>query len=236
MEEFIYQNLFSTKGAEYIVVILFLIVLIPFWLFLNRRVNVSNVSIPKPGFINPTVLKIPGGLFFTKFHTWAFLERTGEALIGTDDFVAHATGDTVFYALKREGEAVKKGEIFAQLEKSGKKLLLRSPLSGEIKSVNHTLGNDKIKLTKSPYLKGWMMRIHPLKWKEETRQSYLGSEAVEWTKNEIARLRDFMANAQTGTIHPLPQFVLQDGGELIDHPISELPSEVWNKFQDEFLS
>jgi len=29
---------------------------------------------------------------------------------------------------------------------------------------------------------------------------------------------------------------LQDGGEMIDHTLSELPVEVWNDFQKNFLT
>jgi glycine cleavage system H protein len=30
--------------------------------------------------------------------------------------------------------------------------------------------------------------------------------------------------------------VLQDGGEIVEQPLAELPQEVWNDFQEEFLS
>ena len=30
--------------------------------------------------------------------------------------------------------------------------------------------------------------------------------------------------------------MLQDGGEIRDHVMSELPEEVWNDFQEEFLN
>ncbi len=37
MGEFHYVDLFATKGIEYIVVIIYLIILIPFWKFLTRN-------------------------------------------------------------------------------------------------------------------------------------------------------------------------------------------------------
>ena len=36
MEGFTYVDIFATKGIEYLLVIVFLLVIIPFWMFLNR--------------------------------------------------------------------------------------------------------------------------------------------------------------------------------------------------------
>jgi hypothetical protein len=33
-----------------------------------------------------------------------------------------------------------------------------------------------------------------------------------------------------------PVVILQDGGELCDNPLSELPDEVWRDFQKSFLN
>lgn len=42
MEPFSYYNLFETKGMEYIVTIVFFILLIPFWLILNKKPAVKR--------------------------------------------------------------------------------------------------------------------------------------------------------------------------------------------------
>jgi len=36
MEGFTYIDIFATEGIEYLVVIVFLLLIIPFWMFLNR--------------------------------------------------------------------------------------------------------------------------------------------------------------------------------------------------------
>lgn len=36
MEGFTYLDIFATKGIEYLVVIVFLLFIVPFWMFLNR--------------------------------------------------------------------------------------------------------------------------------------------------------------------------------------------------------
>jgi len=39
MESFVYNNIFDTKGIEYIIIIFFLLVLIPFWFFVNNDIS-----------------------------------------------------------------------------------------------------------------------------------------------------------------------------------------------------
>ena len=42
MEQFTYNNIFETKGIEYLLIIGFFLVLIPFWLILNKRVEIAR--------------------------------------------------------------------------------------------------------------------------------------------------------------------------------------------------
>ena len=39
MEGFSYNNIFETKGIEYLAIIAFFAILIPFWLLLNKQVK-----------------------------------------------------------------------------------------------------------------------------------------------------------------------------------------------------
>jgi glycine cleavage system H protein len=70
MDGFTYYNMFDTKGIEYLVVIAFLLLLIPFWLALNRRVNVKETVRKALGVLSANVLRIPQGVFYSKNHTW----------------------------------------------------------------------------------------------------------------------------------------------------------------------
>jgi hypothetical protein len=52
---------------------------------------------------------------------------------------------------------------------------------------------------------------------------------------ELGRLKDFMAMRAEKYSHEPAMVVLQDGGELSDNLLSELPDEIWQDFQKEFL-
>ena len=57
----------------------------------------------------------------------------------------------------------------------------------------------------------------------------------EWIKNEIARLKDFLAMALKQNELEFAHVVLQDGGILNDNPLAEMEPKVWEEFQTNFI-
>jgi glycine cleavage system H protein len=236
MEGFTYNNIFETKGIEYLVIISFFAILIPFWLLLNRKVKLTQQISKVVGLITAGSLRIPQGVFFSKFHTWAHLGTNGEARVGLDDLLLHFTGDVNFEHIKSPGEHIKKGEVLTLINHNGKNLRILSPISGEIKSTNASLGENPGLIKEDPYGQGWIYSIKPIRWKAETNSYYLAEEATYWAKQELLRFKDFLSVSVTKYMPEPGRVVLQDGGELIDQPLAELPQEVWQEFQDKFLT
>lgn len=235
MEGFTYHNIFETKGIEYIFVILFLAVLVPFWLALNRKskrlklVNEAfSISIDK--------LRIPQGVFFGPNHTWMHMNKTGSAKIGLDDMLMHAAGLVNINYLIDPGTTVTKGEIIAEIEHEGNKLHILSPISGEVQRINSSLRKHPEYMNNQPFSDGWILELRPDKWINETKACVLGDKASNWMKDELQRFKDFVT---TKAFTPDPGksiMVLQDGGELMDHTLQKLPASLWKDFQDDFLS
>ena len=65
---------------------------------------------------------------------------------------------------------------------------------------------------------------------------YLAEEAIDWSKKELERFKDFLAVSMKKYSPETSMVILQDGGELCDQPLSELPDEVWQDFQKSFLN
>jgi len=236
MDAFSYNNIFETKGIEYLAIITFFILLIPFWIFLNRKVNSKKQLQKSIGTLTADTLKVPQGLFFSRFHTWTHLEKSGVAKIGLDDLLVHITGEVKFDHLIGSGEKVKKGDLIAKVNQKGKVLKIYSPISGEIMEANSALANNPGVLNEAPYTKGWMYKIKPVSWIADTSSYFLAEDATLWAKQELERFKDFLSTS-IGKFSPMPSnILLQDGGELIDQPLSELPDEIWQEFQQDFLS
>jgi glycine cleavage system H protein len=235
MDGFSYNNIFDTKGVEYLIIITFLILIIPFWIIINRRAaNVSKIK-KEFGVLTAGILRIPQGFFYSNYHTWAYLQKSGIARVGMDDFLQHVTGEIKFGYLTPQGTFIKKGGLLAKIDQDGKQLQIFSPLSGIITRINTDLSESPEILNEDPYGKGWICMIRPLEWKTETNSYYLAEEAVSWTKKELDRFKDFLA-VSVVKHSPEPSMVfLQDGGELRDQPLAELPNEIWNEFQKAFL-
>jgi len=235
MDGFHYYNIFDTKGMEYIVIIAFLLLLIPFWLLLNRKEQVKRQIRAILGVLTPAVLKVPQGVFHSPHHTWTHLERSGKARIGLDDLLLHITGDVSVRYQQEEGAQVKRGDLLAEITQEGKTLPVFSPISGKVVRSNPELEADAALLSADPYGKGWMYKVIPANWKAEVSSYYLAGEANAWLEDEIRRYKDFLAMNMEGQRMSGAMPVLQDGGELMDHSLSAMPAEIWQAFQKDFL-
>jgi len=236
MDEFSYYNIFDTKGIEYLAIIAFLLLLIPFWIALNRPGKIRAQFRKAIGVLTAGMLTIPHGVFLSRNHTWAHLEKSGVAKIGLDDLMLRITGEVKIRPLKKQGELIRKGDLLAKIDQNGKFLNIFSPISGKIVTANPVLEVNQSLLKEDPYGKGWIYNIQPSNWVAETPSCYLAEEAAEWLKKELERYRDFLArNMQTYATEPA--FVLlQDGGELCENSLSDLPDQLWQDFQQEFLT
>ncbi|MCF8378707.1 MAG: glycine cleavage system protein H [Bacteroidales bacterium] len=235
MEGFTYTNIFDTKGIEYLIIIAFLILVVPFWRLLNKPLKIKVKAGEASGVLNESILRIPQGLFYSKNHTWAHLEKSGYARLGLDDLLMHITGGVELGNLKNPGDRVEKGELIAELRQNGKLLKIVSPLSGEIQSFNTLLEDNPEILNEDPYGKGWICSIKPDKWLADTNSCLLAEDALAWAKSELTRFKDFAAMSMKQLVPETPMVILQEGGELSDNPLIAMPEEIWRKFQKEFL-
>ena len=236
MDGFTYNNIFETKGVEYLAIIAFFLILVPFWILLNRQVKISKQIQKALGILNSNVLKVPQGLFFSRLHTWTHLEKSGVAKVGMDDLLLHITGEVSFNKIKEPGDKVGKGDLMAEINHKGKLLKIYSPISGEIIQANPMLTEHPEILNEDPYLKGWMYKVKPTSWIADTNSYFLAEEASDWSRQELERFKDFLSSSMGKYSPDNANVILQDGGEICDQPLSELPNEVWQDFQKDFLS
>lgn len=235
MEGFTYSNLFDTKGIEYLIVIAFLLLLTPFWLIVNRKSETVRRIGQSIRVLTANLLRIPKGMFYSSSHTWLYLEKSGQAKIGLDDFLQNVLGEITVQPLKSNGDTVHKGDVLALVEQGGKQLHVHSPLSGEIAGINEPAFENSDTLKAEKLEDGWLYAIVPADWQTETSGFLPGAKAAQWFSDEIMRLRDFL------TVHLARQagvsavVAFQEGGELEANPLAKLDAGIWDEFQNEFL-
>lgn len=201
----------------------------------NNQLVTKSILERHPSVLTEKSLAVPKGLFFDKSHTWAFMETDGTVRIGIDDFLQHVTGQITSIRMKKPGERVRKGELLLTIIQKGKRLNISAPVSGVILADNSMLFTDSTLINSSPYSDGWICRIEPTNWIRETQFLLMSEKYTEWIRSEFTRLRDFLAGIMKPDDPRYAFVVLQDGGELTDHPLENLSPEVWEDFQIKFI-
>lgn len=234
MDPFTYTDIFDTKGIEYIIVIFFLLLIVPFWRWLVRPVKQEVPAEKAAPALSADLLKVPQGLFFNKNHTWSILEQSGAARIGVDDLLLHLTGGVDVGFLRREGERIRKGDPLFRLSRDGKSLVLGAPVSGTLERVNDQLSNQMKPLSEDPYT-NWLCKLNPENWQGETAGCHLADRASSWMKEELLRFKDFLSGALSAEKTGPATVVMQEGGELTAFPLAMLDENAWKQFQEKFL-
>ncbi|MFC1550782.1 glycine cleavage system protein H [Candidatus Neomarinimicrobiota bacterium] len=180
-------------------------------------------------------IRIPRGIFFGPSHTWTYMLSNGNAQIGMDDFLSHITGPTTNVSVKQNGDTVEKGESILDLEFKGNKLNVYSPISGRIQRINEKVLDKARIITDHPYGDGWIYEIEPDNWQKDIGNLHLAQNATDWIRNELNRLKDFFSFAVAGDSKKKIAAILQDGGQVAKGALVEASTEVWEKFQTQFL-
>jgi len=184
---------------------------------------------------NENSVSVPGGLYFDKSHTWAFMEKDGMVKIGVDDFIQHVTGAITQIKMKNPGEKVSKGEQLLSLVHKGKQISLYAPVTGIIKESNENLKSESNLLNSAPFTEGWVYTIEPTNWLRDIQFLFMAEKYKVWLKEEFSRLKDFLAMIVKPGTSEYAMVILQDGGELKDQLLSDMAPQVWEEFQTNFL-
>ncbi len=181
---------------------------------------------------HPVRVRIPGGVFFSRSHTWLNLFPSGKVLVGVDDFVGRLVEDPRVTLLKRAGERVEKGEPILKLESGGHALTLRSPIEGEILAPNKELERRPGLMKEALFSDGWAYAVQPGR-PGDLKDLLLGEETRRWIQDEFARLRDLFAGA--GATPALSPAALPDGGPPVGGALKQMDDSVWRRFEETFL-
>lgn len=235
MEQFVYHNLFETKGIEYIITIIFFALLVPFWLTLNRKNTLMKQDQTTLGIITADMLRIPQGLFYCQNHLWSHLEKSGHAKVGIDDFFQHVAGEIQISHFIDLNSKVEKGQPLFEISQNEKSLTLAAPISGTIAGINPELQKNPRIINSDPYGTGWIYKIRPENWKDEISSCYFAEDATNWMETELSRFRDFISVSFDKYMPETRKADYLDNVEIIDHTLSSMPSKLWSDFQKEFL-
>ncbi len=101
----------------------------------------------------------PANLRYADTHEWVRVEGD-EAVIGISDYAQDSLGDVVYLDLQsKDGQQVKKGGHFGDIESVKATSELFAPVSGEVVRINAKLADTSELVNTDPYGDGWMLVI-----------------------------------------------------------------------------
>ena len=122
---------------------------------------------------------IPKELYYlVDKHIWVRHESDATVSIGITDVAQHLAGKVVAISLKKVGKMLAKGQSSGTVE-SGKWVgPVPVPVGGEIIEVNDALKTNPGLVNQDPYGSGWIIKLKPQNWDDESKDLVTGDEGV----------------------------------------------------------
>lgn len=227
MDGFTYHDIFATKGIEYLIVIFFFIVLVPFWKFLHRPANIALKYIGETVSDIGRWFLLAEDRYFHQGHSWAKDGPDEVVTVGMDDFSQKLIGRPDSISLPKVGDTLTQGEVGWSIVCAGKKIDMLSPVSGKVVFLNEALSQNAGKINEDPYGQGWLMKIEPHSFKRDMKNLLAGKLAMSWMDGVTARVYRETAG-RLGTVLP-------DGGEVLSGFARHISAENWDELAREYL-
>ena len=229
MENFEYVDIFATKGIEYIIAVIFLVILIFFWRYLNKDSAVRVAARSGTGTVVSLVdwFNLADNYYYHQGHSWLSREQEGRVRVGIDDFAQKLLGPPQKVELPQIGSQVKQGETGMQIKIDGKYVDFLSPVDGKVLAVNRAVIQSPHLINKDPYNSGWLFEVKADKLASNLKNLLQGNVAKVWIQETVNRL--------SSTITGNRGVVLQDGGTIRSGFVKELAPDTWEQLVKDFF-
>ncbi len=222
-------DLYATKGSEYLIVIVYLLLLVGLaWTIALPRFRRLAPEGARPRSRGPIPwFTVADGYGFHQGHGWVGPADAGVVKVGIDDFAAKLLGEPDFFELPAVGEDVRQGGPGWTVRAAPRRLPMLSPVEGEVIAVNPAVARAPRLATHDPYVEGWLFEVRVAE-KSGWRHSLLSGElASTWMVQTAERLRRMTAGG-LGVVMP-------DGGTPVRGFARALDQEQWEAVARDFF-
>ncbi|MGE5236228.1 MAG: glycine cleavage system protein H [Acidobacteriota bacterium] len=195
----------------------------------NRRRAGATAPHPARGMAQP---RPPQGVFLDASHSWARITSDGSLRVGVDEFLTEALGEVDRVGVPGRGTQVKRGEALLHLQVKGREIIVPSPASGEVMTVNSQVVEKPWLVARDPYGVGWAVALWTRDLQEAIRPLRIGASVAGFLRQEMMRLADFLS---ASSLRRAEAPLLADGGMPRHGAVMDLDDAGLAAFQDEFL-
>jgi glycine cleavage system H lipoate-binding protein len=228
MEGFSYVDMFASKGIEYILVIVFLLIFMMYWKLLSKSQKSAelNMTVQPDGSISDW-FHLAKNVYYHQGHSWVKPESNGLVSVGIDDFAQKLIGIPDRVNLPKVGSKIIQGEKGLNFQFNSKCIDMLSPVDGDIVEINENVLKNPELIGQDPYHKGWLFKVKALRMKPNLKNLLSGKLAVAWMENTVKTLRLRMSGEMG--------LVMQDGGLPIAGFAKELSPDNWEEVAADFF-
>ena len=191
------QDLFATKGIEYLIVIAYLIVLVGFWRLLKKPVPgeqmLTTLVESRPV---QAAVRLVGGWFdlpedrrYHQGHAWVRAQGGEVHRVGLDDFAQQLLGPPDTIELPSAGTELRQGQRGWTVVIDGERFDMLSPLDGEVVAVNSATAESPEVVCTDPYGQGWLLDVRVRPPAASLNNLLDGRVARTWMETVVERVR-----------------------------------------------
>jgi len=100
--------------------------------------------------------------------------------------------EITFIYMPEKGTSFNIGDVFCIIESIKARIDIYVPISGKITEVNKELIEKPFIINEDPYSKGWIIKIKPSKWKEESKKLEEQKKYAEYIESLIHTDKDLL--------------------------------------------
>ncbi|MDX2433927.1 MAG: glycine cleavage system protein H [Desulfobacterales bacterium] len=165
--------------------------------------------------------------FYHHCHFWAQVEENALVRIGIDDFGQNILGPIEKISLPLRNEKIDKKSIL--IKARGSIIPLTPFVDGYVEEVNDDLICDPQLANKSPYEKGWLVLLRPIRLVQDLRKLFYGAAAIKWFDVERFRLAALIISELNNRMGDKSGMTLHNGRLPDFDMLNELPSSITKK-------
>ena len=108
---------------------------------------------------------------------------------GMDELGLDSLGEMAYLTLPDVGTAVEMGKAMGTMEAAKMTGELYAPVSGVVVKKNDAVLKNPLLVNEEPYDNGWLVKIEPTNWEDDSAGMVTGNDLSTWIDAEIERFQ-----------------------------------------------